>query len=413
MSKFISVSLLGVMLLGGIASAQTPELPSAGITPGSPFFFLDRFFENIGTFFTFGDAKKAQRFVALAEERLSETKVLAERGDNNAELASDLYEEQFAKAKERAERSGNENALARVTEATSKHFTVLEEVIERVPEQAKVSMQRALENSKQGQISALRALSGVNPERGVEAGANAAKEIAQQARMQASERKIEALEQKLQHFEGVFNSFANAPQGRVDVESKFSERMTEIVSELDEAGDEAKGTGISVQAGLVKRVKDKVIDSQLSSLRELMKENPEKAVEIFANAAEGRLNAAKRDTEERNGEATEESLEDYNKYAEFGQQISIMAEGIRTGDVTVEELVEKATSHHIQVLEDVRQKLPVRAQQEFQRAVDNASRVQEQRPASPDSMQQPFMRQPLQTEPQTPGMPEQTTGKKP
>ena len=375
MNKTISNIIIGLMLLGGVAFAKSAALPSAGITPGSPFFFLERLFENIETFFTFGEANKAQRFITLAEERLAEVKVLAERGDNdNVERASELYEKQFTEAKEKAKRSGDENALARVTEATSKHFTVLEEVIERVPEQAKISVQRALENSKQGQISALQALSRVNPDRAVEAGTSAVREIAQQARAHVAERKSEALEQKLRHFEGVFNSFANAPQGRVDVEAKFSERMTEIINELDEAKNEAEDAGIGKsEVERVRNVKGAVIDSQLFSLRELVKENPEKAVEIFANAAEGRLNAAKRDAEERNGEAIEESLEDYNKYAEFGQQISTMVEGIRTGDVTVEELVEKATSHHIQVLQEVQQKLPV----------------------------------------QTPGMPEQTTGKRP
>jgi len=126
-----------------------------------------------------------------------------------------------------------------------------------------------------------------------------------------------------------------------------------------------------------------VINSQLSSLEELVRENPEKAVEIYVQAAEGRLNAAKRDAEERNEEATEESLENYNKYAEFGQQISTMAEGVRTGATTVEDLAKRATSRHIQMLEDVRQKLPQQAQQEFQRALDNSRRVQEQCPEIP------------------------------
>lgn len=383
MKLLISSILIGLVFLSGVALAQSADLPSAGITPGSPLFFCERFFENVGTFFTFGEANKAKRFIALAEERLAEAKVLAERGDKNAERASELYEEQFTGAKERAERSGNEEALARVTEATSKHFAVLEGVIEKVPEQAKAAVQKALENSKQGQISALQALSEVSPDQAVEAGANAAKEIVQQVRTQVTERKAEALGQNIQHFEGVFESFANAPRGRADVEAKFSEQMTEVVNELDEVSNEAEDAGISTQAMLIENAKDKVITSQLSSLNELVREDPEKAIEIFANAAEGRLNAARKDAEERNGEATKKSLEDYNKYAEFGQQISTMAEGIQTGETTVEDLVKKATSHHLQVLEEVRQKLPVQAQQEFQRAIDNATRVQEQRPATP------------------------------
>ncbi len=383
--KLLLVPLLAIFLFAGVAQAQTNDLPDPGMLPGNPFYFLKSWSEGIGTFFTFGNVAKAERFLNLSEKRLAEAKVLAERGDDkNAERASELYEEKFSKAKERAERSLNEEVLARVTEATSKHFAVLEDVIERVPEQAKDSVRRALENSKQGQISALQALSGVNPDRAVEVGANTAKELAAQAKTHATERKAEALEQKLQHFEGVFNSFVNAPQGRVDVAAKFSERMTEIVNELDEVRNEAEDAGIGRgEIERLRNVKGEVIDSQLASLEEVVRENPAKAVEIYAQAVEGRLNAVKRDAEERNGEATEESLEDYNKYAEFGQRISSMAEGIGVGETTVEDLVKEATSHHLRVLEDVRQKLPPQAQQEFQRALDNSQRVQEQRPAIP------------------------------
>jgi hypothetical protein len=99
------------------------------------------------------------------------------------------------------------------------------------------------------------------------------------------------------------------------------------------------------------------------------------------NAANAR--AEREDDEEEKAEEVEDALAEYNKYAEFGQQISSLAEGIRTGETTVEDLVKQATSHHLRVLEDVRQKLPPPAQQEFFRAVDNAQRVQEQRPVIP------------------------------
>jgi hypothetical protein len=374
------IALIAVLGSGGsvIAAAQND-------LPGDRLDGVKLTSEQVVTAFT---PAKATRALGLAEKRLAEAQIVAERGrendSENAQRALELYEEKVAEAARRAQNAQNVDALARVTEATSKHFAVLEDVIARVPEQAKVSVQRALEASRQGQLSALQALSGVNPDRAVEAGANAAKELAAQARAHAQARRAEALEQKLQHFEGVFNSFVNAPAGRVDVAAKFSERMTEIVNELDEARDEAEDAGIGRgEVERLRNVKGEVIDSQLVSLEEVVKENPAKTVEIYAQAAEGRLNAAKRDVEERNGEATEESLEDCNKYAEFGQKISSMAEGIRTDETTVEDLVKEATSHHPRVFEDVQQKLPPQAQQEFQRALDNSRRVQEQRPAIP------------------------------
>src|SRR3989344_2304975 len=125
--KKIVIALLVFMFLGGVAFAQEDSLPSSSITPGSSLFFLKRFSENVGTFFTFGEVAKSKRMVKLAEERLSEAKTLAEKGDENSEKAIELYEQQFAKASERVQKSQNAEALARVSEATSKHFAVLEE----------------------------------------------------------------------------------------------------------------------------------------------------------------------------------------------------------------------------------------------------------------------------------------------
>lgn len=305
MNKKIAISALaGFMLLAGSVSAQTEELPPAGITPGSPLFFLDRFFEGIGTFFTFGNTAKAERYLALAEERLSEAKVLAEDEDERAEEAVALFEEQIADAKERAAEAGELNLEARVTDATTKHLAVLDGVLERVPEQAKESIRAAKERSVAGQLEALR--------------------------------------------------------------------------------------------GIAER-------------------NPEAAVDIFARAAEGRLNAANaragRDgDDEDEAEEVEDALVEYEKYAQFGQDISTMAEGIRTGETTVEDLVKRATSHHLQVLEDVRQKLPPQAQQQFQKALDSAREVQGLRPAIP-AQRQPGQGQPeTQQQRPTPGAQPQQRG---
>jgi tetratricopeptide (TPR) repeat protein len=274
--KLISAGIVSVVLFAGVASAQTTDLPDPGMLPNSPFYFVKSFFEDVGTFFTFGNSAKAERYLALAEKRLAEAKVLAEQEDEEAQDAIARYEDQYAEAKERAERADNLDLEAQVTDATTKHLSVLDEVLARVPEQAKESIRAAKERSVAGQIEALR--------------------------------------------------------------------------------------------GIAQR-------------------NPEAAVDIFARAAEGRLNAANaragRGGDDDEAKEVEEALEDYDKYAQFGKEISTMAGGIRTGETAVEDLVKKATSHHLQVLEDVHQKLPPQAQQEFQRALDNARKVQELRPAIP------------------------------
>lgn len=272
--KIISSAVFAALLLAGVVSAQTTDLPDPGALPGSPFYFVKSIFEGLGTFLTFGNSAKAERYLALAERRLAEAEALAEQGDERAQAAVDRYEDRLAAAQERAERAANSDLENRVTDAVTKHLAVLDRVLEQVPDEAKDAIRAAKERSMTGQIEALRGIA---------------------------------------------------------------------------------------------------------------QKDPEAAVDIFARAAEGRLAAAKARAES----DVEDALAEYNKYAEFGQQISSLAEGIRTGETTVENLVRQAVSHHLQVLEDVRLQLPAQAQQEFFRAVDNAQRVREQRPVVPVRPPQP------------------------
>jgi len=76
----ISCLIIISLLFGGTAQAQDEEspLPDPGITPDSPFYFLDGFFEDIQEFFTFNPQAKARLHVAFAAERVAEIKVMLE-----------------------------------------------------------------------------------------------------------------------------------------------------------------------------------------------------------------------------------------------------------------------------------------------------------------------------------------------
>jgi hypothetical protein len=405
MKKIITSVVIGLLFFSGIVLAQSVELPPAGILPGNPLFFIERFFEDLEMFFTFDEVNKTRRLITFTEERLAEVKILSDRGDgDNVERALELYKKQFLQVQKKAERLQNEEVLTRVIEATSKHFTTLEAIIERVPEQAKDSVNQALENSKQGQIIALRVLYDVNIDRATEVGVNISREIVAQMKEYATEKRVEILTQKLQHLEKLFYSFVVAPQGRADIAAKFSERMTETINKLDEVKDEVEDVGIGGdEMERLRNIKVMIINEQLISLKEVVGDNPAKAVEIYAQAVESRLNAVKRNLEEQNEAAIEKNLKDYNKYIEFGQIISAMSEDIRVDETTIEDLVKEATLHHLRILEDVRQKLPPQAQQEFQRAQDATRKIQELQPiipvpTRPEIPQTPIQRQPIQSD---------------
>lgn len=170
MKKTFLISLLALFLVAGTVSAQTEDLPKAGMLPGNPFYFLETLSEGIGTFFTFGDIKKAERHLALAGERLAEAGELAEKGKvNRAEKATEKYQERLDKALAKAEEARTKGKdtdaiLEKIAEATVRHQAVLATVYERVPEQAKEAIQRAMEKSARGHETALSAVSGEKQE---------------------------------------------------------------------------------------------------------------------------------------------------------------------------------------------------------------------------------------------------------
>lgn len=164
--KLLLVPLLAIFLFAGVAQAQTNDLPEPGMLPDSPFYFLKSWSEGIGTFFTFGDVAKAERFLNLSEKRLAEANALVAKGEPEiAEKAIGRYQEQLNRALAKAEEAkanglDTDEVLAKVSEATLKHQAVLADVYEQVPEQAKPAIERAMQAGMRGHEEALKAVSG-------------------------------------------------------------------------------------------------------------------------------------------------------------------------------------------------------------------------------------------------------------
>lgn len=74
--KFILVSFLFIPFF--VSAQNQAVLPSAGITPESPFYFFDKLGESLREFFTFNPEGKARLQIAFAAERIAEIKVVLE-----------------------------------------------------------------------------------------------------------------------------------------------------------------------------------------------------------------------------------------------------------------------------------------------------------------------------------------------
>ncbi|MEK7075516.1 MAG: DUF5667 domain-containing protein, partial [Patescibacteria group bacterium] len=102
-SIFALVTLFATVT--GTAFAQNTQvtLPSAGLTPASPFYFLDRLGENLRQFFTFNPEAKAKLQIEFAGERIAEIKIMVEKKGVNAKglaIAESLLKANVAYAAE-------------------------------------------------------------------------------------------------------------------------------------------------------------------------------------------------------------------------------------------------------------------------------------------------------------------------
>jgi DNA-binding transcriptional MerR regulator len=203
------IFILGTLLsfLGGVVLAQNETLSDPGLTPDSPFYFLEIIVEKIGNFFTFGDKAKAERMLALAEERLAEAKKMIEEGKReHAQKAFKRYQAHLQECEKRLERMENkgeriDDVVEKVASVTEKHIAVLERVYERVPDQAKSAILHAMEVSLTGQEKALEALGKKNPETTLKLQLRIMDQRVKRIRVRTENKNILAAKASLQNYE--------------------------------------------------------------------------------------------------------------------------------------------------------------------------------------------------------------------
>jgi len=163
--KLLITALIIPLLFAGVVFSQSNDLPEPGMLPDHPLYFLKSGAESVGTFFTFGEDNKAERFLNLSERRISEARALVEKGKGDmSEKVMERYENQLNNAIQRAERAKErgmdmDELLEKISERTLKHQEVLADVYERVPEESREGIERAMENSMRGHREALEAVS--------------------------------------------------------------------------------------------------------------------------------------------------------------------------------------------------------------------------------------------------------------
>jgi hypothetical protein len=198
----ISCLLLTSLFWGGAVFAQDDDLPDPGITPDSPFYFLDKLGKNIGMFFTFGAEAKAKKALRYAEERLSEARAMAEKNKiREMTRAANDYEGFMAMVNERLEAAVQNGMSANVSERLSalafRIHTRLCELKDRLPpassdnispadrensKKARETIERAKTVTIDGQVKALRLLARNKTEKALDISSETINKLMERAR---------------------------------------------------------------------------------------------------------------------------------------------------------------------------------------------------------------------------------------
>ncbi|MGB2841599.1 MAG: DUF5667 domain-containing protein [Halobacteriota archaeon] len=169
MKRFVISLLLIAVLIWAISPVMAQEeLQSPGLLPDHPLYGVKRWSEGVHVFFTFDDGAKARLHTRFSEARLAEAKAMTELG--KPEWAGGLMEDYMEELNEsfmcmQRQRERHIMDLAEhVCNATDKHAVILSDLVDKVPEQERPRIERAINASSNGHIRALEAIKEEKPE---------------------------------------------------------------------------------------------------------------------------------------------------------------------------------------------------------------------------------------------------------
>lgn len=155
---FLSV-LLSTPVFGQV---QQAKIANPGPLPdeffGLPYAFK-RFVERVILFFTFNNPDRLALRTDFAERRLAEGILMAQKGDSStgknlldeySKEMADIVDSAQSLAKTRLNDPKVKELIAKIADATERHFTVLEDVASTVPDEAKSAVLRATSVSQKG-----------------------------------------------------------------------------------------------------------------------------------------------------------------------------------------------------------------------------------------------------------------------
>lgn len=155
MNKLATLAAAAV-LLTGMAAAAGDDLPNAGMTPDSPFYFVEQFVEDIEVAVAGAPVVGSEDLAAKvrannAAERLSEAKKISERNGSSEKVnrLMERYNQQMEKSEKLASRSRDGGNLSgEIENLQGRQLGRLEQLRDDLPANARKGLDKAIENAK-------------------------------------------------------------------------------------------------------------------------------------------------------------------------------------------------------------------------------------------------------------------------
>lgn len=251
-----------------IEEVDEEPLPDPGITPDSPFYFLDDAWKSLRLTFTRSADKKAELRLEFANEKLAELEQMVVEGKDQAVAAATArYEENLAAARERLESAElTDEQMARLEEriasATERHERKIEQIENRAEQRLEHLVDRARKISSEVKITALGRLEQLNPERAAEIAAR-------------------SIENRVRHVEELLENTNLTEEER----AKLEERLGHL-TELETVGLDALENLPESRRIFFRQRFDSARSRAEFRLEELLLQNPDTALPGLENALE-------------------------------------------------------------------------------------------------------------------------------
>ena len=264
--KKICISLLFCILaltfcFPGVAYAQSDEeLPAPGITPDSPFYFLDKWGKQLSLMFTFKAETKVQKALQYADERMAEIDAMIARNKiKEATRATNEYQNCLEIAAQNVEqaRLKGVDVSEKVALMTQKHLGVVNNITYEATENARMVLTQTRERAVVCQETALKSMAKGDPEKAMQFTLQLMERQLNRIRVQAADPEAEKLQELLQEYNRLGN---------------LGEKISEIAKALGEETtvDQLVGQAIAHHLEVLAEVHQRVQEQSQQAIEDAM-----------------------------------------------------------------------------------------------------------------------------------------------